>query len=70
MSTVKQCAIKLIEAMPEYKVAALIHFIADKNDIAKLETEILENDPDSKTYSDFDEFMNEVNEELLNEVSA
>ena len=65
MSTVKQCAIKLIEAMPEYKVAAFIHFIADKNDIARLETEILENSPDSKTYDSFDEFMNEVNSKMI-----
>ena len=68
MSTVKQCAIKLIEAMPEYKVAAFLHFIADKNEIARLETELMENDPDSGTYNSFEEFMHEVEEELKHEV--
>lgn len=68
MSTIKQCAIKLIEEMPEYKVAAFIHFIADKNSIARLETEIMENDPDSKEYESFAEFMQEVKEELNDEI--
>ena len=45
MSTTKQCAIKLIEGMSDEKVLAFIHLIADENELARIETELAENDP-------------------------
>ena len=63
MTTTKQCAIKLIEEMSEDKVLAFIHLIADENTIARIETMLVENDPNAKTYSSFRELREELDAE-------
>lgn len=68
MSTAKQYAVKLIEAMPEEKVVAFIQLLADENELARMETEALITDTNRKTYNNFGEFRAEIEGEMANEI--
>ncbi len=66
MST-KEYAVSVLASLSEKKMKEFIMLFADENTIARMESDILANDPNSKHYSDFTEFMKEMENEADDE---
>ncbi|MBO5104370.1 MAG: hypothetical protein J6B74_04835 [Ruminococcus sp.] len=62
MST-RELAINVIKSLSEEKLKAFLTLFADENMIARLEGDMLANDPNAKRYSSFQEFMDEMEQE-------
>ncbi|MDO5125621.1 MAG: hypothetical protein Q4D35_04500 [Ruminococcus sp.] len=62
MST-KEYAVSLLASLSEEKMKEFIMLFADEETIARMESDILGNDPNSKGYSSFREFMDEMENE-------
>ncbi len=64
MST-KEYAVSVLASLSEEKMREFITLFADDNTIARMESEMLAEDKNAKKYSDFAEFMQEMNDEVL-----
>lgn len=62
MST-KDYAIDILNSLSEEKLRAFITLFADENTVARMESDMLANDPNAKRYSSFREFMEEMENE-------
>jgi hypothetical protein len=62
MST-RELAHCLINELPDEKIDAFLTLFADENAIARMETDLLANDPNAKRYSDLDEMFKELDDE-------
>lgn len=62
MST-RELAINVIKSLPEEKLKEFLTLFADENMIARLEGDMLANDPTAKRYSSFQEFMDEMEQD-------
>lgn len=62
MST-RELAINIVKSLPQEKLEAFITLFADENMIARLEGDMLANDPDAKRYDSFQDFMDEMERE-------
>jgi len=62
MST-REMAVSVLASLSEQKMREFIMLFADENTIARMESDMLANDPDSKRYSSFKEFMDEMENE-------
>lgn len=63
MST-REYAVSVLASLTEEKMLEFIKLFADENTIARVESDMLLANPDTKTYSSFKEFMNEVENEI------
>ena len=62
MST-RDIAVSVLSNLSEQKMLEFIRLFADENTLARMETEMLLNDPDAKRYSSFDEILKEIEED-------
>ena len=53
-------AVSVLASLSEKKLKEFIMLFADENTIARMESDLLANDPNSKRYSCFDEFIQEM----------
>lgn len=60
MSITRECAIEVIKRMPEYKLEAFLALFADENEIARIETEMLANNPDAKCFNSVEELLEDL----------
>ncbi|MDE6102150.1 MAG: hypothetical protein K2F73_04165 [Ruminococcus sp.] len=60
---VKDYAVSVLASLSEKKMMEFIKLFADENTIARMESDILANDPDTKHYSSFKEIMEEIENE-------
>ncbi len=63
----KELAVSVLASLSERKMREFIELFADENLIARIETEALLEDPDTKYYSSFEEFRAEMEEEMKQE---
>ncbi len=59
----RELAISVIKSLSQEKLEAFLTLFADENMIARLEGDMLANDPDAKRYNSFQEFMDEMEHE-------
>jgi len=59
MST-RDYAIDVINTLSEEKLKAFLVLFADENTLAKMESEIIVNDPNRKRYNSFKEIVEEI----------
>ena len=59
MST-KDYAMSILDSLSEEKLRAFITLFADDNTIARIETEMLANDPDAPQYRTVEELMEDL----------
>lgn len=62
MST-KEYAVSVLASLSEEKMLEFITLFADENTLARMESDMLANDPNAKKYSSFREFAEEVENE-------
>ena len=62
MST-RDYAVSVLAGLSEEKMREFIMLFADENVIARMESEMLADDADSKTYDHFSEFRKEMEDE-------
>ncbi|MCM1417496.1 MAG: hypothetical protein NC084_09430 [Bacteroides sp.] len=65
--TTKDYAVSVLASLSEKKMREFITLFADENTIARMESDLIANDPNSKRYSDFSEFMKEMEKEADDE---
>lgn len=63
----RKYAVSVLASLSDEKMMEFIALFADENTLARLECEMLENDPASKRYSSFDEILEEVEAEMREE---
>lgn len=56
-------AVSVLASLSEEKMMEFITLFADENTLARMEREMLANDPNAKRYSSFKEFMDEMEQE-------
>ena len=56
-------ATEVIQTMPEEKLKAFLLLFADENVLARMETEMMANDPDAPRFSSVDELFEELDSE-------
>ena len=61
--TIKKYAVSVLASLSEKKMREFITLFADKNTIARMESEILVNDPQAKRYNNFKDFMKDMERE-------
>ena len=59
MST-REYAVSVLSSLSEEKMLEFIKLFADDNTIARMESDMLANDPNAKHYKNFKEFMDEM----------
>lgn len=62
MST-RDCAVSVLASLSEDKMLEFIRLFADKGTIARLETELIVNDPDAPRFNNIDELFEELDRE-------
>ena len=62
MST-RELAIGVINELSEDKIQAFLTLFADENMLARLETELMANDPSRKRYDSFEEILAEIDDD-------
>lgn len=62
MST-RDYAVSVLASLSEEKMMEFITLFADENTLARMESDMLANDPDARRYSSFQEFMKEMENE-------
>ena len=62
MST-KEYAVSVLSSLSEEKMIEFVRLFADDNTIARMESDLLANDPDAKHYKNFKEFMDEAGDD-------
>lgn len=63
----RKYAVSVLASLSDEKMMEFIALFADENTLARLESEMLANDPTSKRYSSFDEILEEVEAEMREE---
>ncbi|MDE6777424.1 MAG: hypothetical protein K2J25_05725 [Oscillospiraceae bacterium] len=53
-------AVSVLASLSEQKMLEFITLFADENTLARMESDMLANDPNAKKYSSFKEFMDEM----------
>lgn len=66
MST-KELAVSLLNSLDEDQLLDFLRLFADDNTLALAESEVIANNPDRKHYNSFEDILNEVNGELVDE---
>lgn len=62
MST-RECAVSVLASLSEEKMLEFIKLFADKNTIARMETEQMANDPTSQRFKSVDDLFEELDSE-------
>ena len=63
----RKYAVSVLASLSDEKMMEFIALFADENTLARMESEMLANDPTSKRYSSFDDILNEVIDEIEQE---
>lgn len=61
--SIREYAAEVISTMPEEKLKAFLMLFADENVLARLETEMMANDPDAPRFSSVDALFEELDSE-------
>ena len=62
MST-REMAYHVVDSLSEEKLKAFITLFADENEIARMETELMANDPDAPRFNSVEELFKELDRE-------
>ena len=62
MST-REMAYHVVDSLSEEKLKAFITLFADENEIARMETELMANDPDAPRFNSVEELFKELDSE-------
>lgn len=58
--SLREYAAEIIKTMPEEKLKAFLLLFADENVLARAESEVMANDPDSLRFSDVEDLFREL----------
>lgn len=61
--SIREYAAEVISTMPEEKLKAFLMLFADENLLARMETEMMANDPDAPRFSSVDALFEELDSE-------
>ncbi len=61
--SIKEYAIDVINSLPDEKIVAFLTLVADENTLARMESEIIKNDPSRKLYNSFEEVLETIENE-------
>ena len=61
--SIREYAAEVIATMPEEKLKAFLMLFADENLLARMETEMMANDPDAPRFSSVDALFEELDSE-------
>ncbi|MBO5561983.1 MAG: hypothetical protein J6A07_10050 [Firmicutes bacterium] len=61
--SIKEYAIDVINSLPDEKIVAFLTLVADENTLARMESEIIKNDPNRKLYNSFEEVLKTIENE-------
>ena len=61
--SIKEYAIDVINSLPDEKIVAFLTLVADENTLARMESEIIKNDPNRKLYNSFEEVLETIENE-------
>lgn len=61
--SIRDYATEVIQTMPEEKLRAFLMLFADENVIARMETELMANNPDAPRFNNVDELFEELDSE-------
>lgn len=61
--TTRDYAVSVLASLSEKKMREFITLFADENTLARMESDLLANDPNAKKYHSFKEFMEDMEQE-------
>lgn len=61
--TVKEYAVSVLASLSEQKMKEFITLFADENTLARMESDMLAQDPNAKHYQSFQEFMTDMEQD-------
>lgn len=64
MRSTRDYAVSVLASLSEQKMIEFIKLFGDENTLARMESDMLANDPNAKRYGSFREFMDEIDEEV------
>ena len=68
MNTYKRdCAVSVLASLSEQKIDEFIRLFADEGMLTRMECDQLAYDPNAKRYTNFKEFMKDMEDEMENE---
>lgn len=63
MISIRDYAVSVLASLSENKMKEFIKLFADEDTLTRIESDLLANDPNAKTYSNFEEFMKDMENE-------
>ena len=63
MIKLRDYAVSVLASLSENKMKEFIKLFADEDTLTRIESDLLANDPNAKTYSNFEEFMKDMEKE-------
>ena len=63
MINIRDYAVSVLASLSEKKMKEFIKLFADEDTLTRIESDLLANDPNAKTYSNFEEFMKDMENE-------
>ena len=66
--TVKEYAVSVLASLSEQKMREFITLFADENTLARMESDMLAQDPNAKHYQSFQEFMTDMEQDDADEL--
>ena len=63
MLKIRDYAVSVLASLSENKMKEFIKLFADEDTLTRIEIDLLANDPNAKTYSNFEEFIKDMENE-------
>ena len=63
MIKLRDYAVSVLASLSENKMKEFIKLFADEDTLTRIESDLLANDPNAKTYSNFEEFIKDMENE-------
>lgn len=63
MLKIRDYAVSVLASLSENKMKEFIKLFADEDTLTRIESDLLANDPNAKTYSNFEEFIKDMENE-------
>lgn len=63
MINIRDYAVSVLASLSEKKMKEFIKLFADEDTLTRIESDLLAHDPNAKTYSNFEEFMKDMENE-------
>ncbi len=60
MLKIRDYAVSVLASLSENKMKEFIKLFADEDTLTRIESDLLANDPNAKTYSNFEEFIKDM----------